>query len=109
MAIAVARREIHRAINAAGVAEQRLLDDALGFDEGLPVHGADDAQAADAVADRHLIGRLQLVLGLHHLGDGQARLGQMLLDPGQWQSQRRAAPLQATGQFGDEGADHRRF
>ena len=109
VAIAVARGEIHRAIDAGRVAKQGLFDDALGFDEFLPVHRADDAQAADAVADRYLIGRLQLILGLHHLGNGQARFGQMLLDPGQRQGQRRAAALQATDQLGNKGADHGRL
>ena len=109
MAIAVARREIHRPINAARIIKQHLLDDTMGFDKALPIHRPDDTQATNAVADRNLVGCLQLVLGLHHPGDALAGFSQMLFDPGQRQSQRRASPLQPTRQFGDKGADHRRL
>ena len=109
LAIAVARREVHPAINAAGILEQGLLDDTLGLDKFLPIHRTEDTQAADAVADRHLVGGLRLVLGLNQLRDAQTGFRQVLLDPGQRQRQRRPPPLQATDEFGDEGAGHRRL
>jgi hypothetical protein len=84
------------------------LDDAHGLDKLAPVHRAEHPQAADAVADRDLIGGLLLVLGLHQVLDRQARFGESLLDPGQRQGQSRTPPLQAARQLGDEGADHRR-
>jgi hypothetical protein len=65
---------------------------ALGLDEVAPVHRTQQAQAADAVADRHLCGGLRLVLSLHQLLDRLPAFGQMLLDPGQRQGQRGAAP-----------------
>ena len=40
-----------------------------------------------------LIGRLLLIAGAHRLFDAQARLGQLLLDPGQRQGQGGALPL----------------
>ena len=109
VAIAVARRKVHPAINTAGVLEQGLLDDTLRLDKFLPIHRTEDTQAADAVADRHLVGGLQLVLGLNQLRDAQTGFRQVLLDPGQRQRQRRPPPLQATDEFGDEGAGHRRL
>ena len=45
---------------------------------------------------------------LDELHDGLAGLGQTLLDPGERQGQRGAPALQAPGQLGHEGADHRR-
>ena len=89
VAVAVARGEIHRARRRRRILAQRLLDDAHRLDELAPVHRAEEAQAADAVADRDLVGGLLLGLRLHQLLDRQARLGEPLLDPGERQRQRR--------------------
>ena len=61
--VAVARGEIHARVDAGRVLAQRLLDDAQRLDELAPVHRAEEAQAADAVADRDLVGGLLLALG----------------------------------------------
>ena len=65
------------------------LDDADGLDELAPVDRAQEAQAADAVADRNLVRRLLLVLELDQLFDRQMRFREPLFDPGQCQGQGR--------------------
>ena len=109
VAVAVARGEIHQAIRAGRVQAQGLLDHAHGLDKFLPIHGAEKTQAADAVGDRHLVGRLLPDLGLDLLLDGEARLGQLVRQPRQGQGQRGTLSLQAARQFGHEGAGHRRI
>ena len=109
MAVAITGSEIHPAIGASRILAQRLLDDAHGLDELAPVRRAQKPQAADAVADRDLIGGLLLVLRLDQLLDRQARFGQSLLDPGQRQSQGGALALQTARELRDERADHRRI
>ena len=52
VAVAVARREVHRRVDAGRVGAQRALDHAHRLDEVAPVGRAEEAQAADAVADR---------------------------------------------------------
>ncbi|MNF91607.1 hypothetical protein D3C84_742130 [compost metagenome] len=105
----VARREVHGGIDRRRVLPQHLLDEAQALDELAPVGRRQQAQAADAVADGHLVGRLLLGIHLHHVLDGVPRLGQVLLDPGQRQGQRRALPLQPAHQLGDERTGHRRL
>ncbi len=109
MAVSIAAGKIHPAIDAAWVLTQRVLDHALGLDECAPVRRAKNPETADAVADRDLIGGLLLVLRLHEVLDGQTRLRQALLDPGQGQRQSGAASLQAPRELGDEAADQRRI
>ena len=72
--IAVAGREIHPAIYAAGIFAQRSFDQAHGLDKLAPVHRAQDTEAADAVAHRDLVRCLLLVLGLHQMVDRQTAL-----------------------------------
>ncbi|MDT4803918.1 hypothetical protein FQZ97_366840 [compost metagenome] len=109
MAVVVAGGEIHAGVDRRRVFLQHLLDAAHALDEGPPVGGREQAQAADAVADGHLVGGLLLGVHLHQALDAQPRLGEHLLDPGQRQDQRGALALQAARQFGDERAGHRRF
>ena len=109
VAVAIACAEIHPTIDAGRILEQSPLDDARALHELAPVNGAKHPQAADAVADRHLIGGLPLILGLHQLLDRQTRFGQSLLDPGQRQGESRTPSLQAARQFGDESANHWRI
>ena len=64
--------------------EQRYV--CLEFiDELAPIHDREQTQAADAVADRHLVRGLLLVFRLHQLRDRQTRFGQRLFDPRQRQ------------------------
>ena len=109
VAIAIAGGEIHLPIGAIGIGAQRLLDDAHGFDKLAPIHHCQETQAADAVADGHLVGGLLLVLGLHHLFDRQIAVGQPLLQPVQRHRERRTAALQSPHQFGYERFGHRRL
>ncbi len=104
--VAVAAGEVHRGIH--GILAQRTLDHAHGLDELAPVGRPQQAQAADAVAHRHLVGGLLLGLGLHQLLDGRPGFGKPLLDPGERQRERGALPLQPARQLGDERAHHRR-
>ncbi|MNF15192.1 hypothetical protein D3C80_2176900 [compost metagenome] len=63
------------------------------FDEQPPVNGRQQAQAADAVADRHLVDGLLLRIELHMALDTQGRLAEQLLDPGQRLGERAAVAL----------------
>ena len=107
--VAVAGCEIHVAVYVVRIFAQLLVDGTRRFNEFTPIHGAEQAQAANAVADRHLVGRLALGFRLDQLLDGLAGFGQALLDPGERQGQCRTVPLQAARQFGDEGIDQRRI
>ncbi len=108
VAIAVTSGEIHCRIDAGGVLSQQLLHHAAMLDEFAPIDRRQRAQAADAVADRDLVGGLLLRLQLHQMLDALARFGQALLDPAQRQRQRRALSLQPARHLGDERAGHRR-
>ena len=109
MAVLVAGAEIHLRVDAGRVGAQGLLHAAQRLDELAPVHSAEQAQAADAVADSDLAGGLLLALGMHQLFDGLARLGQALLHPGQRHRQRGAPALQTARELGHEGARHLRL
>ncbi len=109
VAVAVAGAEVHLRVDAGRVAAQRLLDGRQRLDEVAPVHRAEQAQAADAVGDRDLVGRLLLALGVDALLDGRAALAQALFEPGQRQRQRRALALQPARELGHEGARQRRL
>ncbi|MNH31215.1 hypothetical protein D3C79_915540 [compost metagenome] len=91
--VVVTAGEVHGGVNGRRVAVQRLFDMAQVFDERLPVDGRQQAQAADAVADRHLVDGLLLRIELHMALDAQCRLAEQLFDPGQWLSQRAAVAL----------------
>src|SRR4029079_9969227 len=108
VAIAVARRELHRGIDAWRVATQNYFTDADGLDKIAPVDRAEKAKAADTVADRHLVRRLLLIRRLHQLFDRQVVFAELLFDPRQGKSQCRALALQTSRQLGHERADHRR-
>ena len=78
--VGLADRGLDVAGDVVSGAAQGLLHQAQALHEILPVHRAEHAQTANAVADGHLIGGLLLVLRLDQMGYGQARLGQALLD-----------------------------
>src|SRR3546814_7346821 len=77
--LAVAGGEVHPPVGGARIVAQRLLHHAHGLDELAPVGHRQQAQAADAVADRDLVGGLLPVLELHHLRDVLLLVGQPLL------------------------------
>ena len=108
MPVAVAGTEIHRPVNFCRVFIENLLDMTHRLDKLAPVRGGQEAQTADAVANRHLIRCLLLRIELHLAFDAGACLTQRLLHPVQRQGQRRALALQAAGEFGDKGGGHRR-
>ena len=103
VAIAVARRKIHLAIDAGRVGAQGLLDQAQRLHERLPVHGAQQAQAGNAVAHGDLVGRLILAFQLDPLFDRQPLFGEPLLQPAAREMQRRALPRQTLAEFRHEG------
>ena len=108
MSVTIPAGKIHPAVNPARIIPQDLLDSAHRFHELAPVHRPQKAETADAVADGHLVSGLLLVLRLNQLLNGQIRLGELLLDPGQWQGQSGTLALQSAHQFSDKGARHRR-
>ena len=107
--VTIAGREIHAAIDGAGVLPQCPLDDAVALGEFAPVDGTQHAQTADAIGDGELIRRLLLISRLHQLFDGAIRFRETLLDPCQRQRQRGALSLQPSRQFRNERRRHRRI
>ncbi len=105
--VAVSGGKIHPAVHPARIVAQGVLDHAHRFHELAPAHRPQEAETADAVADGYLVGGLLLVFHLNRLFDGQARFGELLLDPGQRQGQGGTLALQAAGQFRHKGARHR--
>ena len=106
--IAVARREVHLAIDVDRILAQLAVDRAHRLDELAPVDRAQCAQAADAVADGHLIGGLLLRFGLDHQLDRAAAVSEAVLDPGERERKRRRLSLQLACQLGHERTDHPR-
>src|SRR4030095_15620790 len=99
--------ELRRAIERRRVLLQDFLDSADAFDELAPVDRTQEAKAADAVADRHLVGGLLLIFSLDRLCDRRMRSGEPLLDPCQRKGKRRALALQASCELRYVGAPHR--
>ncbi|MNV01844.1 hypothetical protein D3C71_920620 [compost metagenome] len=108
VAVGIAGAEIHLRIDGHGVFPQPLLDHTHVFDKGAPIHGGEEAQAADAVADGDLVGRLLLTFGGDQFVDALPSRGGPLFQPGDGHGPRAAAPLQRARQFGDERAGQRR-
>ena len=106
--VAVASGKIHFDVSTVGILTQGLLDSAHRLDKFAPVHGSQETEAADAVAHRHLVGRLLLVLRLHQVLYRHAELGEVLLDPGERHSQGRALSLKPAGKFRDKRTRQRR-
>ncbi len=107
--VTVARAEIHRGVRAPRVRAQQPVDHAHRFDEIAPVDGRQEPQAADRVAERHLVGRLTAISGLHELLDREAVLDQALLDPAEREHQRRVLALQVAHELRHERRRHRRI
>ena len=102
VAIQVAGGEIHRREDARRILAQHLVDHAHRLDEFAPVGRSQDAEAADAVADRDLVGGLPLAFRLHEPFDRLTFFREALLDPGEREGQRRALTLQPPRQLRDE-------
>src|SRR5438046_197539 len=81
-------------VDARGIGAEDRLDRAQRLDEAAPVGRKQQAQAADAVADRHLVAGLLLVFRLHQLLDGEPCFGEALLEPGHGQRERGALALE---------------
>ena len=81
---------------------QLLVDHTHRLDEFAPVHRPQEAQAADAVAHRHLVFGLLPDLRLHQVFDGPTGFGEPLFDPGERQCQGGALPLQPARQLRNE-------
>ncbi len=109
MAIGIAGAEIHLRIDGHRVFPQPLLDHTHVFDKGAPIHGGEEAQAADAVADGDLVSRLLLPLGGDQFVDALPSRGGPLFQPSDRHGPGAAAPLQRAGQLGDERAGQGRL
>ena len=92
--VTVTGGEILARVHACRVFAQGLLDDTERLDVIAPVHGADEAQAADAVGDGDLVGRGRPAGGLRQLGRGYPLFEQLLLDPGLDEGHGRALGLE---------------
>ena len=108
MAITVTSGKIHLPIGPRRILTQSLLHRAMRLDELAPIRRRQESETPDAVAHGDLIDSLLLRFRLHQLLDREAGLGQALFDPRQRQGQRRAPPLETTGEFRHEGTHHRR-
>ena len=108
MPVAVARGEVHLTVDAGRLFAERVLDDAHRLHELTPVGGVEEAEAADAVADRNLVLCLLLALELDQPLDRQAHLGEPLLQPGKRHRLRGTLALQPAGEFGYKRAGHLR-
>ncbi|HUX65176.1 hypothetical protein [Sulfuricella sp.] len=91
MPVAVAGGEILAGVHPRRVFTQCLFDDTERLDEILPVHCADEAQAADTVCDRDLVGGGRSACGLRQLRCSHPLFEQFLLDPGL--NERHGGPL----------------
>ena len=109
VAVAIARREVHRRVDAGRIAAQRDLDRAEIFDEVAPVDRVERPQARDAVADRDLIRRLALRRRLERVLDGLAAILELLLEPAHRQLGRGALAGEPARELGDERDGHRRI
>jgi hypothetical protein len=109
MTVAIPGGEIHRGINVGRILAQGLLHNAHRLDELAPVHGGQEPQAADAVAHRHLVGRLLPVFRAHQLFDGRSGLAQPLLNPGERKCQGRTLALETACELGNKGAGQGRI
>src|SRR5580765_8131585 len=109
VAITVARRKIHLAVNLGWLAAQCLFDKTERFDEFLPIDRAQQAQARDAVADRNLIGGLALIFLMDQLLHRETLLERALLEPAARQMQSGIQARKALAKFRHERAGERRF
>ena len=109
VAIAVARDEIHSGIHFGRIGPKRLLGDAHRLDKFSPIHRAQEAQAADTIADGDLIGRLCLIVRPLQLLARQALFGETVFHPAMDGRQRGTVALQSSAEFLHELVAKRRI
>ena len=101
VAIAIARGEVLQPMHR--IFAQRLLDQAVGLDEGLPVGRTDMAQAADAVGDGDLMCRGRAAGGLQQLRRAHPLFQQLIVDPALGQHHCRTLRLQPPVELVNKG------
>ena len=99
---AIPRRKILTRVDLAGVGAQLGLDEARRLEEDGPVDDAEQPEAGDGVADRHLIRRLPTVLAVPCLGQIDEVAGGPRLDGVGSGPRLRLVVAQPVGQGDDE-------
>ena len=107
-AVAVAGGEVHPGIHVGRIITERLFHDAVAGDEVAPIVDREKPQAADAVADRHLIGGVRLAFGQHQLLDREALPSEAMLEPRAGQREGWRVALQCPCELREEGTRQRR-
>src|SRR6476660_6634561 len=102
MAITIAGRKIHLAVNVSRARTQSFLDQTQGLHELLPVHGAQETKTGNTVADGNLVGSLILALQMDKLFDGQPLFNEPLFEPTAREMQHRALSRQTLTKFRHE-------
>ena len=102
-AVAVAGGEVHPGIHVGRIITERLFHDAVAGDEVAPIVDREKPQAADAVADRHLIGGVRLAFGQHQLLDREALPSEAMLEPRAGQREGWRVALQCPCELREEG------
>ena len=104
VAVPIACRKVHRGIHPGRIAAERLFDQTVSADKQPPIVGDHESQAADAVANRYLIGCLSLSLGPHQLLGRDSLIGETVLEPAVCQRVIGVQPLELSHEFRDERA-----
>ena len=104
MAIAVPRGKIHRRVDSGGILPQDGIHPAQVLHKLLPIDRTQETETGDAVADRDLVGRLQLTLLLDQFLDGRANFSQPLLQPAAGKMQQRTVAGQTLAELGHKRA-----
>ena len=102
MAVTVAGGKIHPRVNPGGIGGERFLHHAHLLDESPPVDRTERAETADAVADQHLVGGLDMVVDPLQLLPRQSLVGKTMLDPAMHRRQFRPLPLQPGAELLDK-------
>ena len=80
LTLAIAAEEVHRAVDAGGIALQHLLDQAHRFEVVAPIERRAQTQAGQDVGHRHQRGGLLLVLAPDRIFRRHPVIAQVLLD-----------------------------
>ncbi len=67
--VSITGGKIHPVIDSRRILPQGLFNGTHFIDELAPVHGVQESETSDAVADGKLVRRLLLILRLNHLAD----------------------------------------
>ena len=102
VAIAVAGEEILVGVDPRRIEAQHGFHQAQVLHEPSPVESRDEAQAADAVGYGDLVGRRAATSGFQQLDGAQALVGELMLEPGLDQRERRALSLKPGVEVLDE-------